>query len=140
MRSLNGLAIAVGMGLALLAIAVVCFVGVRFTHYQTGLQALVGGVADASGVTTLYMGFTGRDLATNYHQGLPDSQTRPMVVVGGIWFLAILLFLCFAVRVGFMTLRGPSQPTKKKGEIRQSPNKPKTAMKKGAPGTKKGAS
>jgi hypothetical protein len=139
MRSLNGLAVA--FGLCLLAIAMVCCGGARLIQdNQTGLQALVGGVADASGVTTLTMGVTGRDLATGRHQGLSDSQQRPLVVEGGIWFLAILLFLCLAVRVGLMTLRGPSEPTKKKGEIRQSPKKQKTAMKKGGPGTKKGAS
>jgi|GEM_PF-6251905 hypothetical protein len=139
MRLFNVLAVA--FGLCLLAIAMVCCVGERFTQEnQTVLQALVGGVADVSGVTTLYMGMTGRDLATSYHHGLSDSQQRPLVTVGAIWFLAILLFLCVAVRVGLITLRGPHHPTKKKEEIRQSPKKQKTAMKKGTPGTKKGAS
>ena len=139
MRLVNGLAVA--FGLCLLAIAMVCCAGERFMQNdQTSLQALVGGVADASGATTLSIGVTGRDLATGRHQGLSDSQQRPLVVVGGIWFLAILLFLCIAVRVGLTTLRGPSHPTKKKEEIRQSLKRHKTEMKKRTTGTKKGAS
>ena len=85
-----------------------------------------------SGVTTLYMGITGRDLATQYHRSLSDAQQRPLVVEGGIWFLAILLFLYVSVRVGLSTFRRRSHPSEKKDEIRQSP-------KKHQPGTKKSA-
>jgi hypothetical protein len=121
MRLVNGLAVA--FGLCLLAIAMVCCAGERATQEsQTVLQAFVGGAADVSGVTTLYMGMTGRDLATGYHHGLSDSQQRPLVTEGAIWFLAILLFLCVAVRVGLMALRGREnkmgkQKGKQKGRI-----------------------
>ena len=106
---------------------------------QTGLQGLIGGVADVSGVTALYMGMTGRDLATGYHHGLSDSQQRPLVTVGAIWFLVILLFLGVAVRVGLMTFREPHRPAKKKEEIRQIVEETEDGYEKGNAGSEKRA-
>ncbi len=124
MRLLNELAVV--FALCLLIIAAFCFGCVRWIeNSQTILQAVVGGAADAGGVTTLCVGLTGRDFATQRHLGLSDSQQHPLVVEGGLWFLAVLALLGVAVRVGFTTFHRQYRPDKEKEKIRQSPKKRK---------------
>jgi hypothetical protein len=135
MRLFNRLAVA--FVLCLLVIAAVCCGCVRSIDYQKMPQAAVGGVADVTGATTLYMGFTGRDLATGYHRGLSDAQTRPMIIEGGVWFLGTLAFLCVCVWVGLTAYRERYYPNKEMEEIPQSPKKRKPGSKAGTSGTKK---
>jgi hypothetical protein len=122
MRSFNGLAVV--FGLLLLAIAVSYRIFDRYSEgTQTAVQSVVGGVADVSGVTRLYLGLTGRDLATKRHQGLSDAQQRGMTTTGVLWILGMLLLLYFGVRSGLRAFRSRSSPGEKE-EVRQDP-KPK---------------
>ncbi len=69
---------AVGMGM--LAVSALSSAADRgFNQGQSVLQSLGGGLADATGVSAAYTGWTGEDLATGRHLGLTQAQQRQML-------------------------------------------------------------
>jgi hypothetical protein len=62
-----------------------------FNQGQSGLQALLGGAADATGISAVYAGITGRDLATQHHLRLTPAQQRQMLTEGSIQIGALVL-------------------------------------------------
>jgi len=62
-----------------------------FNQDQSGLQALLGGAADATGISAVYAGITGRDLATQHHLSLTPAQQRQMLTEGSIQIGALVL-------------------------------------------------
>ncbi len=94
---------AVGMGM--LAVSSLSSAADRgFNQGQTVLQSLGGGLADATGVSAAYTGWTGEDLATGRHLGLTDAQQRQMLGESGVQIAAMLL--PGAIKGGRNFLRG----------------------------------
>jgi hypothetical protein len=62
-----------------------------FNQEQSGWQALLGGAADATGISAVYAGITGRDLATQHHLRLTPAQQRQMLTEGSIQIGALVL-------------------------------------------------
>ncbi len=101
---------AVGMGM--LAVSSLSSAADRgFNQGQTVLQSLGGGLADATGVSAAYTGWTGEDLATGRHLGLTAAQQRQMLTEGTI---QTGLLLYGGVRGARSFLRG-RQPAAQKG-------------------------
>jgi hypothetical protein len=80
-----------------------------YNQNQSGLQSLLGGTADASGVSALYAGIANRDLATQLHLNLTPAQQAQMVTEGSLQTLGTALTLYGGTR---MFLRGsaPAAP------------------------------
>jgi len=110
---------AVGVGLLAVSTAYSAY-DRYFNQNQSGLQSLLGGAADATGVTSLFAGITGRDLATQHHLGLTEAQQRQMLSEGSIQIGAWVLPSIFKAG-GRLFLRGrtPAAPT---GQQRCFPN------------------
>jgi hypothetical protein len=81
-----------------------------FNQDQSGLQALLGGAADATGISAVYAGITGRDLATQHHLSLTPAQQRQMLTEGSIQAVGSALVLYGGVR-SFLRGRVPVAPT-----------------------------
>jgi hypothetical protein len=82
-----------------------------FNQGQSGLQALLGGAADATSISAVYAGITGRDLATQHHLSLTPAQQRQMLTEGSIQVVGSALVLYGGVR-SFLRGRVPVAPTK----------------------------
>ncbi len=54
-----------------------------FNQGQSGIGALLGAGADATGIGTLYSGITNRDIISGDHLGLTDAERRTMQTEGG---------------------------------------------------------
>jgi hypothetical protein len=80
-----------------------------FNQGQSGLQALLGGAADATGISAVYAGITGRDLATQHHLSLTPAQQRQMLTEGSIQAVGSALMLYGGVR-SFLRGRVPVAP------------------------------
>jgi hypothetical protein len=80
-----------------------------FNQEQSGWQALLGGAADASGISAVYAGITGRDLATQHHLSLTPAQQRQMLTEGSIQVMGSGLLLYGGVR-SFLRGRVPVAP------------------------------
>jgi hypothetical protein len=80
-----------------------------FNQEQSGLQALLGGAADATGISAVYTGITGRDLVTQHHLSLTPAQQRQMLTEGSIQVVGSALVLYGGVR-SFLRGRVPVAP------------------------------
>jgi hypothetical protein len=80
-----------------------------FNQEQSGWQALLGGAADATGISAVYAGITGRDLVTQHHLSLTPAQQRQMLTEGSIQAVGSALVLYGGVR-SFLRGRVPVAP------------------------------
>jgi hypothetical protein len=80
-----------------------------FNQEQSGWQALLGGAADATGISAVYAGITGRDLATQHHLSLTPAQQRQILTEGSIQAVGSALVLYGGVR-SFLRGRVPVAP------------------------------
>jgi hypothetical protein len=85
-----------------------------FNQEQSGWQALLGGAADATGISAVYAGITGRDLATQHHLSLTPAQQRQMLTEGSIQVVGSALVLYGGVR-SFLRGRVPVAPIQNAG-------------------------
>src|SRR5579875_2928752 len=92
-----------------------------FNQGQSGLQALLGGAADATGISAVYAGITGRDLATQHHLSLTPAQQRQMLTEGSIQAVGSALVLYGGVR-SFLRGRVPVAPANNAGRFPANPN------------------
>ncbi len=88
-----------------------------FNQEQSGWQALLGGAADATGISGIYTGITGRDLATQHHLSLTPAQQRQMLTEGSIQVVGSALVLYGGVR-SFLRGRVPVAPRIPQGQWR----------------------
>jgi hypothetical protein len=82
-----------------------------FNQDQSGWQALLGGAADATGISGIYAGITGRDLATQHHLSLTEAQQRQMLTEGSLQAGGSGLVLYGGVR-SFLRGRALAAPTR----------------------------
>jgi hypothetical protein len=82
-----------------------------FNQGQSGLQALLGGAADATGISGIYTGITGRDLVTQHHLSLTEAQQRQMLTEGSLQAVGSGLLLYGGVR-SFLRGRALAAPTR----------------------------
>jgi hypothetical protein len=75
---------------------------------------LLGGAADATGISAVYTGITGRDLATQHHLSLTPAQQRQMLTEGSIQAVGSALMLYGGVR-SFLRGRVPVAPQTAQG-------------------------
>src|SRR5579884_3938854 len=85
-----------------------------FNQGQSGWQALLGGAADATGISAVYTGITGRDLVTQHHLSLTPAQQRQILTEGSIQAVGSALVLYGGVR-SFLRGRVPVAPAS--GEV-----------------------
>ena len=78
-----------------------------FNQDQSGWQALLGGAADATGISGIYAGITGRDLVMQHHLSLTPAQQRQMLTEGSIQAGGSGLLLYGGVR-SFLRGRAPA--------------------------------
>jgi hypothetical protein len=81
-----------------------------FNQEQSGWQALLGGAADATGISGIYTGITGRDLVTQHHLSLTPAQQRQILTEGSIQAVGSALVLYGGLR-SFLRGRVPVAPT-----------------------------
>jgi hypothetical protein len=127
---------AVGVGLLAVSTAYSAY-DRYFNQNQSGLQSLLGGAADATGVTSLFAGITGRDLATQHHLGLTEAQQRQMLTEGSIQTVGSVLLLYGGVR-SFLRGRTPAAPKPSSEAVPDAatpPAKPTAGSNAGKPGT-----
>jgi len=91
-----------------------------FNQEQSGWQALLGGAADATGISAVYAGITGRDLATQHHLSLTPAQQRQMLTEGSIQAVGSALVLYGGVR-SFLRGRVPVAPIQNAGRLTFDP-------------------
>jgi len=91
-----------------------------FNQGQSGWQALLGGAADATGISGIYTGITGRDLVTQHHLSLTPAQQRQILTEGSIQAVGSALVLYGGLR-SFLRGRVPVAPaTPRLGTLRST--------------------